>query len=731
MYESKITLSQLEAFLWRAADILRGKFEVAEYKEHIFGILLLKRTSDVFDEKRAQLRQSYQHLPAEELEQLIENKSAYGNTFFVPPCARWNDGFSDEAGRPQLALKNARQNIGETLNEAATALEQANEPLREVLTSIDFSRAGYGTRKLDDATLKDLLDYFSNPQFVFSDSHFESADTLGRACDNLLVYFADRAVMHGENFTPLGVSDLVAHLVDPQPGESVYDPAAGHGSTLIKCLQHTSPAGCSLYGQEVNVSTRALAKTNLLLHGILSSRIELGDTLRSPQLVENHQLMKFDVVVADPPFNLSNWGWDTWHDDPYGRGASGLPPRSSGDYAWIQHVVASMKPTSGRAAVMMPHGVLFRGGAESGIRRYLIEHDLLEAVINLGSGLLYGTGLPFVVLIFRSNKPADKQGKVVFIDASSLVEQAPRGHRPHLMQIGQIASWYHNSKNVPGNVIVASIAEIAVQNWNLNIAKYVKPAPGKLLEHAITSIRLGIDDFETKEDDRVFSSIRNLYAGLLLLFKEKLLRLSPADSEGVLIKVDLEPVIQRRKITFRGKGQKTVDFAQIESRFKSLGVQVDWSRVRAIQQKRNSIEHYYTTDRREAIRDVVSNTFVVIRDFIKNELEGNPRELLGSRYWNVLLKTSEVYESQRQISLEALHKIDWTLSKITSPLSEIRCPQCSSPLLEPAESIESDLTLQYFGCMACGQVTAYPAIEEVALRDSRDDLDESFGSNDA
>jgi type I restriction-modification system DNA methylase subunit len=541
---------------------------------------------------------------------------------------------------------------------------------------------------------------------------------IGDAYDYFIGKIASSADKRGgEFFTPSEISELLVKLLDPKPGEQIYDPACGLGSLLVKCAKHIGTDNYTLHGQEKNGSTWVTAKMNMLFHNVPSAQIEWGDTLRNPLLVENGNLTKFDVVITNPPFGMNDWGYEEWQNDKFGRNVAGLPPRKSGDFAWILHSIASMKNNTGRAAIIVPSGVLFRSGAEQILRQYIIENDLLEAVISLAPNLLNITSIPVNILLLRAKKPSNKKGKVLFINASTLFES--RGIKNYLSEksISQILSWYQNFVAVPGSVTVAFINNLGKTGWNLNTSHYIKPVPGKLLENAIVSIRLGLDDFEMGTEERIISSIRNLYAGMLLLFKEKLLRLSPSESNEVLIKSKVIPIKENGKIKFKGADRNTVDVSQIKDRFKDLDINVDWQRVKVIQNKRNDIEHYYTTEKKDAIREVISSAFIVIHDFIEKELNDNPRELLGEKYWNTMLNTSELFEKKRKDCLHSLKEIKWQPITLGVRVDEIRCSSCNSSLIAPDEPITSKVEHQYFTCMSCGQSISYNDLLEALLND--------------
>ena len=453
-----LSVDQLERHLWAAADILRGSIDSSDYKTYIFGLLFLKRLSDRFEEEAKKL------IDGGEPEAL-----AWGDRdnhqFFVPDRARWN------------AIQSTSTNIGECLNKACAALEDENDGLQGVLAGIDYNdahRLGDGRQR--DNVLSRLVQHFS--QISLRNDSMAEPDMLGRAYEYLIEQFADDAGKKGgEFYTPRMVVRLIVDLLAPKEKMRICDPTVGSGGMLIECADYVRRHGgearnLTLHGQEKNLGTWAICKMNMLLHGLPDVQIEKGDTIRAPRLVEDGELRLYDRVVANPPFSLDDWGREEAANDRFGRFRFGLPPRTKGDLAFVQHMVAVLN-AKGQLGVVMPHGVLFRGGSEAEIRQEMLKEDLLEAVIGLAPNLFYGTGIPAAILVLNRTKQPRRQHKVLFVDASVAFEEGGNQNRLRDEDIKRIAKTFHAYKNAQKLARVVPIREIEQNDWNLSISRYV------------------------------------------------------------------------------------------------------------------------------------------------------------------------------------------------------------------------------------------------------------------
>jgi len=459
----KLTQQEVNQTAWAACDTFRGVVDAGQYKDYILVMLFLKYISDLWNDHFETYKKQYGGDDAR-IRRRMERER-----FVLPEGASYYD----------LYEQRDAANIGELINIALEKIEDANRAkLEGVFRNIDFnSEANLGRTKDRNRRLKHLLDDFAKPALDLRPSRV-TEDIIGECYIYLISRFAsDAGKKAGEFYTPAAVSTLLAKLAAPQAGNTICDPACGSGSLLIRGAEEVGSDNFALYGQEVNGATWALARMNMFLHAKDAARIEWCDTLNSPALIEGDQLMKFDVVVANPPFSLDKWGADNAPTDQYNRFWRGTPPKSKGDYAFITHIIEIAKRQSGRVAVIVPHGVLFRGGAEGKIRQALIEENLLDAVIGLPANLFTTTGIPVAILVFdRSREEGgakEKRKDVLFIDASK--EFTP-GKTVNILDedhIKTVIDTYRERKETEKYAHLASPDEIAENDYNLNIPRYV------------------------------------------------------------------------------------------------------------------------------------------------------------------------------------------------------------------------------------------------------------------
>ena len=452
-----VTQNEINNIVWQACDTFRGAVDPSEYKNYILVMLFIKYMSDLWKDKRDGYEKKY-HGDKERVARAI------GRERFIVP---------EKCDFDYLYSKRDEPNIGEILNIALESIEDANKAkLENVFRLIDFnSEANLGETKERTRRLKSLLEDFNNPRLDLRSSKIGDKDVIGNVYEYLIGHFAsDAGKKGGEFYTPPGVSILLAKLLNPQPGDTICDPACGSGSLLIRVAREVGSENYSLHGQESNGSTWALCRMNMFLHEMDTARIEWCNTITNPKLIHDDTLMKFNIVVANPPFSLDKWGADDADTDRFNRFWRGIPPRSKGDYAFISHMVETAHDGEGKVGVIVPHGVLFRGGSESKIRQKMLEDNLLEAVIGLPPNLFFGTGIPAAIIIFNKGK---KTKGLLFIDAS---REFANGKNQNILReedINKIVKTFNEFKTVEKYAYKATPAEIEENEFNLNIPRYV------------------------------------------------------------------------------------------------------------------------------------------------------------------------------------------------------------------------------------------------------------------
>ena len=487
----RLSLQQLESHLWDAANLLRGKIDSSDFKHFIFGLLFFKRLCDVWQEEFEERYRRYGD--PERAADPTEHR------FHLPANASWE------------AVRRHKRHIGRHLTAAFKAIERVNPKLRGVFQDVRFDNP----ERFPDATLELLLRHFEKHRLRNADVE---PDMLGNAYEYLIAEFADDAGKKGgEFYTPRQVARLIVECLRPETGMSIYDPACGSGGMLLEAVRfierHDMPSSAgsplALYGQEMNLNTWAICQMNLFLHGIDEAQVVRGDTLRQPKHLRRRRLRTFDRVLANPPFSLKNWGYEEWcAGDAFGRDRYGCPPPKYGDLAFVQHMLASLAP-AGMLGVVVPHGILYRGGAEKVIRRGLVEDDLIEAVISLAPNLFYGTGITAGVLIINRRKRKSRRGKVLFVHGDGELTEGKNQNLLSDANVERLANAFHNFEDEPRFARVVDTQEIQANDHNLSVRRYVstyvEPEPVNMPAELETlrSLRQARDQAETKMMDLI------------------------------------------------------------------------------------------------------------------------------------------------------------------------------------------------------------------------------------
>jgi type I restriction enzyme M protein len=448
----KLTLDKLESFLWKSADILRGSIDSSEYKHFIFGLLFLKRLSDQFQEEYKQIKDD------------PEDRDNY--KFYVPKRARWS------------SIRKVSEGIGGAIDKAFAALEEENEALQDVLVPIEFG----DTKRLKDETLSNLIIHFSQKEYNLTNSNLSDPDILGRAYEYLIKQFADDSGKKGgEFYTPNGVVRTLIKILQPEEGMRICDPACGSGGMLIECFRYLketgqNPENLTLFGQEKNRNTWAIAKMNMLLHNILDAEIRHADTMADPMNDDGH-LRVFDMVIANPMWNQKEWSKSMFDKgDPYGRVLYEVPSQSSGDWMWVQHMCSTLNST-GRMGVVLDNGALFRGNREMKCRKGFIEDDLIEGIVALPANLFYNTGSPGCLIIINRSKSDELKEKIFFIHAENEYEEGSGQNFLKEKHIERISKTYQEKSIIEKFSDLIDIQEIRENDYNLNVSRYVDILP--------------------------------------------------------------------------------------------------------------------------------------------------------------------------------------------------------------------------------------------------------------
>ncbi len=488
---NELDQKSLEKYLWGAATKLRGTIDAGDYKQYIFPLLFFKRISDVYDEE-------FEKALAESDGDIAFAGFAENHHFQIPEGAHWKD------------VREVTANVGQALQNAMRIIEQSNP---DTLNGIFGDARWTNKERLTDAALTNLIEHFSQQKLNLSNV---PDDKLGDAYEYLIKEFADDSGhTAAEFYTNRTVVKLMTMIMNPQPGESVYDPTCGSGGLLLNCALHLKDEGkeyrtLKLYGQEINLITSAIARMNMFMHGIEEFDIVRGDTLIAPGFIENNELKKFNVILANPPYSISQWNHKNFENDPYGRNIWGSPPAGCADYAFQQHIHKSLSNENGRAAILWPHGILFRE-MEKSMREEMIKTDVVDCVIGLGPNLFYNSPMEASILICNKNKKTERKGNILFIDALNEIKKEASYSFLTKENIEKIHSTYSSFKEIEGFSKILSIEEILNKDANLKVSKYIRSS--KVPDKEIASFKELYDIF-LKSEDHLNKSLKSFLKGL-------------------------------------------------------------------------------------------------------------------------------------------------------------------------------------------------------------------------
>lgn len=448
-----MTQQELESYLWGVANLLRGVIDPGDYKSIIFPLMFFKRLSDVYDEEYEEALQTYGD---EESARFSEN-----HMFQIPDGSHWKD------------VRKTAANVGQVIRTAMMNIEKANiDKLSGIFGDTNWANKD----RLSDRILTDLIEHFSSINLTIKNV---PQDEFGNAYEYLIKKFADDSGHSAAEFyTNRTVVRLMTLIVDPQPGELIYDPTCGSGGMLLNARLLVQERGkeyrtLKLYGQEINIITSAIARMNMFIHGVQDFEIIQGDTLKRPAFIENGRVKQFDICIANPPYSIKKWDRESWKNDPWGRNIYGTPPQGAADYAFFQHIICSLKHDTGRCAILWPHGILFRD-SETYIRAKLVDDDYVDAVIGLGHNLFYNSVMESCIVVCRKKKPSERRGKILFINGIDEIIEENSTAILSPKNIDNLFNLYCAYENIPCKSYVASLREIREKNYNLNVPYYVQ-----------------------------------------------------------------------------------------------------------------------------------------------------------------------------------------------------------------------------------------------------------------